>query len=766
MEPLTHETKIEPVASGRADDPDQRRRSIEKAGARLLAAESGYVKAWRRKNGRPAETDNEPGYLTGLALSGGGIRSATFALGVIQALVHHDLLKKFDYLSTVSGGGYIGSALTWFVSDTANGERHDGGRAFGVDKADFPFGSDTPEPHEPVSAKPEQQALLNYLRDHGHYLNPGAGLNIFALIGVVLRGTALNLIVWLPLTALLLLAGFWLPQKIALIRTFADAPLLGNLLGKIPDGAYQWDMAFLGYELLLRLVCLIVGALLLAVVIYSLMTWLRRSQLCGSGGGLMWYRLRRFAEVLTSILLPVTLALLVIGLLPAVTSYFVTVGPLALLIGIAMHLREFLSQLSTGEKKPLGIIVPVGAALVLYGFLALAFQVGYEVWTVPQPGFSVLIIVLLAVSVVTGFFANLNYISVNRYYRDRLMENFMPDIDNALANKTGIAKGADKAHLCCFNDPTSPTGPYHLINTNVVLVDSEHPTYKARGGDNFLLSALYCGSNATGWCPTHHYMESRMTLATAFAISGAAINPNAAVGGEGVTRNKILSLVMTLLNLRLGYWAHNPCKPPFNKIANHFNPSAVYALGSVFNVKGFTENESFVQLSDGGHFENMAMYELVRRKTALILVSDAGQDAAFSFSDLQTTLRRIETDFGARIDFHDPRYGPDKLLPVPPAGAEYPPGATFSQRGYMTGTIHYADGSEGMLVYLKSTLVKQASFKVKGYKAQAPDFPDQSTADQFFDDVQFEAYRELGFTLADTMINDPELKFASLLERS
>ncbi|MCK5432889.1 MAG: hypothetical protein KAJ03_09100, partial [Gammaproteobacteria bacterium] len=296
---------------------------------------------------------------------------------------------------------------------------------------------------------------------------------------------------------------------------------------------------------------------------------------------------------------------------------------MALVIGVVMHLREILGQFSTNEKKPIGIILPIGAALFLYGFFAVAFQLGYEISDYEEYK-ATIIIVLLAVPIVTGYFANLNYISVHRFYRDRLMESFMPDIDTALVNDTGMAKGADEAYLCCFNDKENPTSPYHLVNTNVVLADSSDPIYKVRGGDNFILSPYYCGSNATGWCPTHEYMAGKMTLATAFAVSAAAINPNTGVGGEGVTRNKTVSLVMSLLNLGLGYWAHNPSTESFiNKIANHFNPGGIYVLGSVFSWMGFTEDKPFVELSDGGHFENMAMYELVRRKASLILVSDA-----------------------------------------------------------------------------------------------------------------------------------------------
>ncbi len=749
--------------TAKKDDVNSHQQAMNDAATKLMKVESEYLKEWRRQNGRLQENEDEQiSHINGLALSGGGIRSATFALGVLQALAHHKLLKKFDYLSTVSGGGYMGSALSWLLSHQANEARTDGGQAFTADN--FPFGTDSPDPHAQQSDSPEQQAILNYMREHGHYLDPGAGINIFALLGVVLRGTALNLMVWLPLTILVLIVVFWLPQKIAFFSIFADSPWLETLLDKIAEGHYDWNTAFLGYELLLRLAAGIAAISLLGIIAYSAITWIRRSSKKNIISGLRWYKWRRLGEKVSSVLIPFTLVILIIGLLPAVTSYIAGIGPLALVVGIAMHLREFLGSLTADKGKPLSLMVSIGAALFLYGFFTVAFQLGYWIWTIDQTELVILLITsLIAVSLFTGFFANLNYISVHRFYRDRLMESFMPDIKTALKNATGMAKGADEAYLCCFNDKAKPTGPYHLINTNVVLVDSKNSTYQQRGGDNFILSPYFCGSNATGWCPTHEYMEGKMTLATAFAISAAAINPNTGVGGEGITRNRVLSLVLSLLNLRLGYWAHHPLKPPFNKIANHFNPSAFYVLGSAFNFKGFNENESFLELSDGGHFENMAVYELVRRKSRLILVSDAGEDAEFSFSDFQTTVRRIETDFGGRIDFHDDQYPPDKVLPKTPKTTVYPSNAKFSDQGYMVATIHYADNSEGLLVYLKSTLIKQASFKVKGYKAQNPDFPDQSTADQFFNDVQFEAYRELGFEITDSMINDPDLEFSTLL---
>src|SRR5947209_1432046 len=86
--------------------------SLARCPGEVLAAEDTYIEAWRRQTGRSGERPR-----TALALSGGGIRSAVFCLGVLQALAKRDILKNFDYLSTVSGGGYTGSSLTWFTQN-------------------------------------------------------------------------------------------------------------------------------------------------------------------------------------------------------------------------------------------------------------------------------------------------------------------------------------------------------------------------------------------------------------------------------------------------------------------------------------------------------------------------------------------------------------------------------------------------------------------------------------------------------------------------
>jgi len=241
------------------------------------------------------------------------------------------------------------------------------------------------------------------------------------------------------------------------------------------------------------------------------------------------------------------------------------------------------------------------------------------------------------------------------------------------------------------------------------------------------------------------------------AISAAAVNPNTGVGGQGLTRNPFLSLAMALLNLGIGYWATHPNpKKSVDASPNHFLPG-IYAIGSVLGLKGrygFHEDRPFIQLTDGGHFENMAVYELVRRRVKLIIVCDGGADPDFSFSDFQTTIRRIEDDFGARAKVDDDAT-PDHLVPMKTDNKAYPKDRSFAPRGHMVATITYANGEKAKLIYLKTALIDGVSFKVKGYAAQNPDFPDQSTVDQFFDEVQFESYRELGFRIAHRMLGSP-----------
>jgi hypothetical protein len=326
-------------------------------------------------------------------------------------------------------------------------------------------------------------------------------------------------------------------------------------------------------------------------------------------------------------------------------------GVLALLAGLAATIATFVrsskkvdkSLRDRGFQVPGGATATLAAALLLFGVLLLSYQATVAILGGEISPLVALLVLVIAVA--SGFFVSINNISRGRFYRDRLLEAFMPGYEAALEERTDAApQAAERMRL----PEASTAAPYHIINTNVVLVRAKNRRRKIRGGDSFILTRDYSGSNATGWRKTDEFIDGKMTLPTAMAISGAAANPNTGVGGVGLARSKVVSALMTLVNLRLGYWAPHPTSHDLNQnvIPNHFRP------GLTSFVTGSTEDCQFQELTDGGHFENLGIYELIRRRLRLILVCDAGQDAGFQFQDLQVALRRIEEDFGARIEFH------------------------------------------------------------------------------------------------------------------
>jgi len=720
----------------------------------VVAAELKLLQQRRRD----ANADN----LTGLALSGGGIRSATFSLGVMQALARKGWLKRFDYLSTVSGGGYIGTSLTWLLHKKWDCKPDsEEPIQFGLGNDTFPFKTEpvwsTKEDEAPAASSSSEPiparirgSMLRWLRQNGKYLTPGGCHNFAAMLAAVLRSTLVSVLVYLAILILLFMG-------LDLTGAFENARWCG---GFADCGSAPLPLVAAGWG------C---GLFVFFALIYAVSTSFAGLSAGDDRGTAAEnrYDMRRFVECNLGRLLGAIIALAVLGALPlihetilnnAFKQKIATVfSAISTLAGIASSLGVFAQSSSRKPSKWMPLLVGIAATLLLLGVLLLAYQMA----VVHLHGSIYLAIGALAL-ITIGWLTNMNYLSVHRFYRDRLMETFMPDVTKAVVHSGSEPGASPEADHTRIHESHSDAGPYHLINTNIVLVESKRPKFKGRGGDNFILSPLYCGSNATGWRLSRNFMGGGMTLATAMAISGAAVNPNTGCGGNGLTRQPILSMLMGLLNIRLGYWTSNPNpekQPHLGKTPNFIWPG----LWELVMRKNLNEDKRFIQLSDGGHFENLGLYELLRRRLRVIVVCDGGADPDYTFSDLANAIEKARADFGALVHIECTDLQP-LITRSEGKTNDGECAEKFAERGHLVADILYADAPPGKLIYLTTTFVKNLSADLYGYRKEHPEFPDEPTSDQFFDEKQFEAYRELGFQLAWRMFEQVQGDLDEVIE--
>lgn len=825
----------------------------------IIVAERAEIARRRTTYGLEAP-DPQQTPASGLALSGGGIRSATFCLGVVQALAEADQLKRFDYLSTVSGGGYLGASLLWWASGGAS--EPDKTTTFGLAPwhhpepgLRFPYVSPDPLPMDQASASspdetPSPLARLDHLRRHGRYLTPGSGITIMSLLSAVVRGAFLQLAFWLPLLTLLLTGLVILlgglpetPQALALPAEKAplwDILWRGGLMGLglcVVGLLYWWltrhgpDHPPSGVERALErprpVSILAVLFLMMGLAIWltaSAPAWQGLAALLGVAGmmlvafgllallygllsgclvmierygvedhwqgllHLMGYDMRRLWDSWAGLGAVLILALALIGSLPLLSwsgaAGLLLAGPSASGIGALLGgtaLASFVFSRSQhrfheseAERQPWRSAM-LASGLLLAGVLLLAHEIAMRVLPLvatPWPWAALVGLLLF------GLLCHPNHISVHRYYRDRLMEAYMPGVRQTEAAVGGPApNAADTLSLSACREALARV-PFPLINTNLVLVNAGNARRRDLGGDNFVLSPLFCGSTVTGWRATDRYPDSRLTLATAMAISGAAANPNTGFGGVGKTRSRPVALAMALLNVRLGYWLPHPDPkkaPRWPLPASQLWPGLCALLPC-----GHHETARFQELSDGGHFENLGLFELLRRRTQLVVAIDGSQDEGSRFASLQLALSRCRELLGVQIVFDhsdetqlgthpaDQGGGPlDPLIPRDPVA--YPTGTCLARHAHRVGRIHYPANNgypaqRGTLVLVKSVLIPGLPLRLMGYRDRSPSFPDEPTRDQFFTEEQFEAYRELGLTVGRALLADSETGLAGRLE--
>ena len=284
-------------------------------------------------------------------------------------------------------------------------------------------------------------------------------------------------------------------------------------------------------------------------------------------------------------------------------------------------------------------------------------------------------------------FVNINTFSMHGMYRDRLIRAYLgaSNLGRRASRFTGFAAN-DNIKMADL----APSGraPFHVLNFALNLVGGNRLDWQQRKAESFTATPFHCGSRGVGYRPSSEY-GGGITLGTAIAISGAAASPN-----MGYHSSSAVGAIMTLFNARQGCWLGNP--GPAGAVTWR-HPSPLRAVRLIVNeALGQTSDQSeYVYLSDGGHFENLAMYEMVRRRCRTIVVLDGGCDPEFRYDDLGDALRKIRIDMGIRIEFEDEQMRPLRAR----------------QRRCAVGTIRYSlvdgDVTDGRLIYVKAMLVGQ-----------------------------------------------------------
>jgi hypothetical protein len=335
------------------------------------------------------------------------------------------------------------------------------------------------------------------------------------------------------------------------------------------------------------------------------------------------------------------------------------------------------------------------------------------------------IIVLLVVGLVTSFFINVNRFSLHAVYRNRLVRAFLGSA-RARERSADAFTGFDAAdNLPMAQLPKEK--PLHLINITLNTLASKNLAWQERKAEAFSITPRAVGNPNpnVGYRPTASYAnpEKGITLGTAMAISGAAVSPN-----MGYHSSPVIGFLLMLFNIRLGWWLGNPAGPSYQKEGPTFSavPLAEELAGQT------TDTSRWIYLSDGGHFENLGLYEMVRRRCRRIVVSDAGCDPKCAFEDLANAARKIYIDLGVSIDFETMDLAARQ---TPPKVAAY----------CALGRITYpGSADEGWVLYIKPGYHGNEPVHIQGYANAHTSFPHESTANQFFTESQFEAYRGLG----------------------
>jgi hypothetical protein len=792
-----------------------------------------------------------------LCLSGGGIRSAAFSLGVLQALAQKRLLTGFHYLSTVSGGGFIGGWLAALL------HAHEGDAAR----------------VEGLLAGREAMPELRALRAYTNFLAPRPGVaspDTWAGIVLWVRNVLVNWLIFLPaLFALALVPGLYadllaaigpgwswpllllallclgggvyngalhlpshaVPERASLTHRTGFVPrlvvaplilwsilvplvaapwlrpvmpgdaILGDVIPVLaflvmelaylaaafhhsgPDRALfrrnfgWWTLASLSATLVLWLALdlgigvdpryiAVLGplAVTLAHLVQSLIYVAFRKEAFRGDVDREWLARLSGEKVVPALLWAIFAAVCLLlpplvfeGWETRVVPFLVSAGglltgPIAAYIGkVSKDVPGLKSNDVAGQRfvLPLNILL----ALVSAVFAAVLFLLLARLGSLLAGGSLLIDVVLLAIAIVLalalGQRINVNRFSMHAVYRSRIVRGFLGPARQGRApdDFTGIDPHDNPRMTALAARDRAKRVLFPVVNTTLNLVSGSNNAWAERKAESFTITPTACGAAylhksedvAAGLPARGAYARTEayagieqetgpddrgggITLGTAVTLSGAAASPS-----MGYHSSSGAAFLMTLFNVRLGAWLPNPALASAAQLRRAKPPNALVTLAR--ELLGLTHDRGgAVYLSDGGHFENLGLYEMVRRRCRYILVIDAGEDPRASFDDLGNAVRKIRIDFDVRIEFQPPVAIGSRDKPVDPF------------RSFACATIHYPESPAvpGQLIYLKPADPPGSPIDVRAYRNLHDKFPHETTLEQFFTESRFESYRQLG----------------------
>jgi hypothetical protein len=640
-------------------------------------------------------------HAVGLALSGGGIRSTTFALGVLIALSKRNILPQIDYFSTVSGGGYLGSFLLTFLASPKSGtyQAENPGANCKVQVEEYP---DEPNiglraDQLPFKSKDGEAEALRYIRHNSRYLSAGSMWNRLEIAFAQLYGLLINFLIVTLIAVVLALTEYPIRQLVHETTLWPAAffILVGTTV-LVPLLLFRWPPFRTNIDFFLAT---------LGILAIGLLSW----QLIGILHGLFDFNLVQLGTVSKT------------GLVLALSTIAITSACITLL-------SQRFHRLKLALVAAAALTVPLlflGIELATYDWLA-GQPVTISSFSISLPREIALLIIFALLFALIWCQVDVNFTSPHRHYRNKLSAAFLiqPSTSPTPERPFDVS-----VRLLLSEALKQGRSPYPLINCALNVPSSKSSAMQGRYTDFFLFSPRFCGSPLIGYKRTEDWeaADSNLNVGTAMAISGAAAAPQM---GLGTMRH--LSFWLALLNVRLGYWVKKP--DDVVKSSGSDRPGPRYLLREMFGI--LDERSRFVNVTDGGHIENLGVYELLRRRCKFIIAVDGEHDPAMTFYSLTNLQRMAAIDLGVTIDIDLEDLRLDKL------------GLSRSHfrfcRILYRATAEETNPQIGYLLYIKLSLTGNEGEFIRRYRLDEPEFPHHSTANQFFTEAQFEAYRSLG----------------------